>query len=411
MDVNGATPKGNSTMGDDHKQPASHKSSNVGSSGLAKFTEGLVQSRPNGQSSLKLLKAERLADIDMDFVIISEEKALMKSKVVASDDAAVLRNLSFITNTIPDARIWQFEVKDILTNNDSVTVHTEAERLLVGLMLIKAKDFLAVSKPPERSSETLSSANHRIVFVAKSIGTTLVKECLMRSRVSDEATRSSIWQSCRGSIFVDPLDADVVLKLRKELPQGFFAELGAKWGLSKFVRGQELSMALDEVDAIESAYGLISHEAPPRFSISTAVSGGPQTNVTGWKDLSNTVLKPQLEVLAEIIKDGWSKASPNPPLNVPSSTRQGAKLLSLDGGGVRGITSLLILEAIMRKVWTIEHPQQEYSGEDLEVHKYFQLAAGTSTGGLAAVMLFRLRMSVQEAIKAYGDFNLCPLIG
>src|ERR1700733_4294359 len=40
----------------------------------------------------------------------------------------------------------------------------------------------------------------------------------------------------------------------------------------------------------------------------------------------------------------------------------------------------------------------------MHVHEYFQLAAGTSTSGLAAVMLFRLRMRVPEAIDAYKDF-------
>ncbi|KAL5603360.1 hypothetical protein FOVSG1_006110 [Fusarium oxysporum f. sp. vasinfectum] len=36
---------------------------------------------------------------------------------------------------------------------------------------------------------------------------------------------------------------------------------------------------------------------------------------------------------------------------------------------------------------------------------YFDLAGGTSTGGLVCIMLFRLRMSVQEAILAYSELS------
>ena len=78
--------------------------------------------------------------------------------------------------------------------------------------------------------------------------------------------------------------------------------------------------------------------------------------------------------------------------------RPGATLLSLDGGGIKGISSLLILEKIMKKVRTIEN-------RDLERERlpkdYFDLAGGTSTGGLAALMLFRLNMPTSEVIGHY----------
>jgi hypothetical protein len=163
-------------------------------------------------------------------------------------------------------------------------------------------------------------------------------------------------------------------------------------------------MALDEIEAIEAAYTRISQEVPPRFSISTASSSRLQRKVDDWKPLSDPDLKPQLEALDKILKDIWNNARPNPPIALATCTSPGARLLSLDGGGVKGVSSLMILEAIMKKVWTIENPQADYPDEGMKVHQYFQLAAGTSTGGLAAIMLFRLRMYVPEAIKAYEDF-------
>lgn len=73
-------------------------------------------------------------------------------------------------------------------------------------------------------------------------------------------------------------------------------------------------------------------------------------------------------------------------------------VLSLDGGGVRGVSSLVILDRIMEKI-------QRRDGLE-EIPKpcdYFDMIAGTSTGGLIAVMLGRLRMSTTEALKAYDD--------
>ncbi|KAJ1307827.1 hypothetical protein OPQ81_001909 [Rhizoctonia solani] len=66
------------------------------------------------------------------------------------------------------------------------------------------------------------------------------------------------------------------------------------------------------------------------------------------------------------------------------------RLLSLDGGGVRGISSLRILKDIMDRIRPGARPCD-----------YFDLIAGTSTGGLIAIMLGRLRMSVDDCIQHY----------
>jgi patatin-like phospholipase/acyl hydrolase len=67
------------------------------------------------------------------------------------------------------------------------------------------------------------------------------------------------------------------------------------------------------------------------------------------------------------------------------------RILSLDGGGVRGISSLYILKALMIQVSL----QQIADNERHSIPKpadYFDLICGTSTGGLIALMLGRLRM-------------------
>ena len=68
------------------------------------------------------------------------------------------------------------------------------------------------------------------------------------------------------------------------------------------------------------------------------------------------------------------------------------RLLSLDGGGVRGLSSLLILREIMEEI------QRQSGREETPLpSQYFDLIGGTSTGGLIAIMLGRLRMVVFRA--------------
>ena len=67
-------------------------------------------------------------------------------------------------------------------------------------------------------------------------------------------------------------------------------------------------------------------------------------------------------------------------------------LLALDGGGVRGLLSLMILRSLMAAIDPNSPPKP---------CDYFDLIGGTSTGGLIAIMLGCLRMTVEECITAY----------
>jgi patatin-like phospholipase/acyl hydrolase len=86
------------------------------------------------------------------------------------------------------------------------------------------------------------------------------------------------------------------------------------------------------------------------------------------------------------------------------------RILSLDGGGVRGLSSLLILRELMEEIGRRTH-----SAETPLPCQYFDLMGGTSTGGLIAIMLGRLRMvfsfakanwqSIHECIQEYIDLS------
>uniref|UniRef100_A0A453T4D2 Patatin n=2 Tax=Aegilops tauschii subsp. strangulata TaxID=200361 RepID=A0A453T4D2_AEGTS len=73
----------------------------------------------------------------------------------------------------------------------------------------------------------------------------------------------------------------------------------------------------------------------------------------------------------------WSLSSPATP-----QPRYGSiiTVLSIDGGGVRGIIPATILAFLEEKL-------QELDGADARIADYFDVVAGTSTGGLMAAML------------------------
>lgn len=72
-------------------------------------------------------------------------------------------------------------------------------------------------------------------------------------------------------------------------------------------------------------------------------------------------------------------------------------LLSLDGGGVRGLSTLLILKRLMEAIDSTDPPKP---------CDYFHMIGGTSTGGLIALMLGRMRLNIDQCITAYTKLSL-----
>ena|SRR5579859_8205985 len=61
------------------------------------------------------------------------------------------------------------------------------------------------------------------------------------------------------------------------------------------------------------------------------------------------------------------------------------RILSLDGGGVSGLSALLVLQEIMKKIG--QQTQRTNREDTPRPCEYFDLICGTSTGGLIAIML------------------------
>ena len=77
--------------------------------------------------------------------------------------------------------------------------------------------------------------------------------------------------------------------------------------------------------------------------------------------------------------------------------QKGLRILSLDGGGTRGVLSIAILREIMKRV----HGDQD-SG--LEPHQMFDIICGTSTGGIIATLLGTQRASLSDTEILYDAF-------
>lgn len=84
-----------------------------------------------------------------------------------------------------------------------------------------------------------------------------------------------------------------------------------------------------------------------------------------------------------------------------------------DGGGIRGYSSLLILQQLMHEVAECElrlqkelgpvagSQRRDFNEDQLLPCHYFDYMYGTSTGGLISVMLARLRMTVPQCLEIY----------
>jgi len=75
-------------------------------------------------------------------------------------------------------------------------------------------------------------------------------------------------------------------------------------------------------------------------------------------------------------------------------------ILSLDGGGFRGLSSLIILNHIMRML--VDDPDDEPIPSPCQI---FDLICGTSTGGVIAILLGRLGLDCLTAISIYKELG------
>ncbi|CAL5874846.1 uncharacterized protein PFLUO_LOCUS9148 [Penicillium psychrofluorescens] len=77
------------------------------------------------------------------------------------------------------------------------------------------------------------------------------------------------------------------------------------------------------------------------------------------------------------------------------------RILSLDGGGVRGYSMLIILQELMYRTYVECEGKPPRRDQIPKPCDHFDLIAGTGTGGLIALMLGRLRLDLETSKEVY----------
>ncbi|KAF2724288.1 FabD/lysophospholipase-like protein [Polychaeton citri CBS 116435] len=77
------------------------------------------------------------------------------------------------------------------------------------------------------------------------------------------------------------------------------------------------------------------------------------------------------------------------------------RILSLDGGGVRGYSIFIILQELMHRTFVEMEGRAPKRHEIPKPCDHFDLIAGTGTGGLIAIMLGRLRLDIDTCKDVY----------
>lgn len=73
-------------------------------------------------------------------------------------------------------------------------------------------------------------------------------------------------------------------------------------------------------------------------------------------------------------------------------SKQGLRILSMDGGGMKGLATVQILKEIEK-------------GTGKRIHELFDLICGTSTGGMLAVALGIKLMTLDECEEIYKNLG------
>ncbi|PHH49416.1 hypothetical protein CFIMG_006330RAa [Ceratocystis fimbriata CBS 114723] len=81
------------------------------------------------------------------------------------------------------------------------------------------------------------------------------------------------------------------------------------------------------------------------------------------------------------------------------------RILSLDGGGVRGYSMLIIIQDLMHRTFVESHGRAPRRHEIPKPADHFDLIVGTGTGGLIALMLGRLRLDLETCKELYASLT------
>lgn len=339
----------------------------------------------SGYAGVEVENANTSDESEIDIVIVWGTGAFRLPLPVQSLELGY-EKIHAICETVERAHLISHEIR-----KDPQSLGDEALRLLDHIASVRA------SRVIDHKNRTNKARDRCMFLVGTGIGATLIKQCLLQSRVSVDPLRALIWAAVRGIFLLEPMTRDDLTRWRaantSKPKKSSSVEPNAGFSPVTWrdVRDVEL-----EYDAITSRPSTFSVNLPKNDewpsvlrSLKTAATPEDTESVQRLRDIKR--------VLSE-----WRTSEPRKAFVAAELKAFGKKLLSLDGGGLKGISSLMLLQELMDQVARRESGLERIPRRPVD---YFDLAGGTSTGGLIAILLFRLRMDVPTALRMYEELG------
>src|SRR3989338_5247280 len=80
------------------------------------------------------------------------------------------------------------------------------------------------------------------------------------------------------------------------------------------------------------------------------------------------------------------------------------RILSLDGGGMRALVTIPILQELEKEFQDVHREMGDPAASSIRLHDMFDLIVGTSTGGILASMIGLFHFPVETLRAEYEDF-------
>ncbi|RPA78043.1 FabD/lysophospholipase-like protein [Ascobolus immersus RN42] len=151
---------------------------------------------------------------------------------------------------------------------------------------------------------------------------------------------------------------------------------------------------------LKASWGIAAQD--PKTTVSSLGSG--MTNSSGEGGQAERVAAiGKLKEAGINIEDGWYGPGDLDKAGYGySQKKRKIRVLSLDGGGIRGYSTLVILGELMHLLYVALHNKAPPTPKHLpRPADYFDIIGGNGTGGLIALMLGRMRMGVEDAKQWY----------
>ncbi|KAK5051392.1 hypothetical protein LTR84_003044 [Exophiala bonariae] len=322
-----------------------------------------------------------------------------------------------VTEYLPRARIWVWGFA--FAFDDANPASLTAKNFLFKYSDQRQRD--------RRHNPGSSIYEPKLILISSGNGGIIAKKILLEG-LSSHGTRQEIALSCIGIVFLETFH----LPLPNDLKSAANVTRLYPKSLQRTFLDFNLIAVIRELEKVNLEFLNNIRYMPSTFSVVN------RQKILGAPDVTNGLFPPEvrgenrdqyisiiqterfwtrklhkqhpvfitiMNQLRDWTRESGSSIAPLANTNSISIAQQAVgsvNLLSIDGGGVRGLASLLVLERIMREIARLEIAAEPATINKIRIPAdYFQLAGGTSTGGLICIMLFRLRMDIQSAIAEY----------